>query len=230
MKAHRYILIISFMISIISFILILIIPNKGKTFQIFLAFLGSSFISFMLELPVYLLHNRNNSNLLYYSLLDLKANTSIFINIINNTTNKSQLVSDKFYEAFINPISFALNNYRSLDSGFVISKKKALLYSKSFNNLTNALSNLKQASYTFDISFYNKKINKLQNKENVTITSKEMIKEYMLLKNSCENIIKIIDDSALRLFSKNKYKEWIINNEVIINNKQNYNTSQMNNN
>ena len=228
MKAHRYILIISFMISIISFVVILLIPDNGKLFQIFLAFLGSSFISFMLELPVYLLHNSNNSNLLYYSLLDLKANTSVFINIINNTTNKSQLVSDKFYETFVNPISFALNNYRFLDSGFFILKKKVLLYSKSFNNLTNALSNLKQSSYTFDISFYNKKINKLQNKENVTITSKEMIKEYMLLKDSCENIIKIIDDSALCLLSKRKYKEWIIDSEAIINNKQNYNISQIN--
>ena len=52
MKTHRNILIISFIIGIIS-LPFLIFLDKGKIYEIMLALLTSSIISFLLELPNY---------------------------------------------------------------------------------------------------------------------------------------------------------------------------------
>ena len=65
MKAHRNILFLSFFAGLISLLFVIILAQSTKGFQIALAFMGSSFISFLLELPNFISLRKENFNRLY---------------------------------------------------------------------------------------------------------------------------------------------------------------------
>lgn len=227
MKVHRNILFISLLISIISLIFVINISTEEKLFQIALAFMGSSFISFMLEVPNYISLKQNNADKLYNSLFELKCNLNFFKNSIENELDNYAIITDKFYEPFNTGIQLSLNSTKSFDQNFYFSKKKSKLVAKSFNNFNNAYNNLSQSFSLYGMAFYRKKINILETEKiDRSIAPSEMVNELMIIIKNCNTFLQIIEDEIPIVLSKKKLNNWIVDNASILNNNENFKISQ----
>lgn len=218
MKTHRNILFISLSISIISLIFVICLNQNLKGFQIALAFMGSAFISFMLELPIYISLKNENANKLYFFLSELKTQTILFKNNIDNSLCKFDVINEKFYEKDMEKIMSALNNLKSFDLNYFPFKKKNYTTLTIFNNITAAYNNLNQSTMIFPIEFNKKKIEIIQNENNDrNISPNELIKSLNCISTMCSNLIDTIDSQALLLLSKRKAIQWSLDDLAIKN-------------
>ena len=155
MKTHRNILKISFFIGFISLLLVIIFKKNSKEFQIALAFMGSSFISFLLELPKYISIKNEYKNRVYYALLDIKINATTLNASVNNMLNSS-IVIDNFYTQLIQNISFSVNYLRSFDPDYYFLKKKNILMSKIISSVRSAFDNVNIATLNYSTKYSKK--------------------------------------------------------------------------
>ena len=177
MKAHRNILFLSFFAGLISLLFIIAIAQSTKGFQIALAFMGSSFISFLLELPTFISLRKENFNRLYYSLYDIKANTSILKMNVNSALN-SNIVTDKFYDQIVQNISNSTNNLRDFDPNYYLSKRRNAVISGTINSICNGFNNVNQSSLKYTANYYHKRLdNTINEGQDRNITPNEMVEE-----------------------------------------------------
>lgn len=226
MKAHRNILFLSFLAGVISLLFVVVLPQSTKGFQIALAFMGSSFISFLLELPNFISLRKENYNRLYYSLYDIKANTSILKMNVNNALN-SNIVTDKFYDQIVQNISNSTNNLRGFDPNYYLSKKRNAVISGTINSICNAFNNVKQSSLKYTANYYNKRLNNTINEgQDRNITPNEMVEELTSIFDNAEALINLINTQSQHIFSKTQYKFWLIDDAIITNTNNNFKITQ----
>ena len=226
MKSHRNILFISFGIGIASLIFVLALPQSTKGFQISIALMGSSLISFLLELPIFISIKKDNDNKLYYSLYDVKSNATILNTSINNMFN-NDIVTDKFYEQNLQFISSSINNLRDFDQNYFLSKKKNRMMIFAINSICSAFENVKQSSLKYTCSYLEKRINinKAENKDRNLEPSEVKIELNDILKYS-NSLIETINTEASIIFSKSVYNIWKIDDTILINSNNNFKITQ----
>lgn len=176
MKPHRNILIISFIIGIIS-LPFLIFLDKGKIYEIMLALLTSSIISFLLELPNYFSLKNDNKSKLYASLYSAKSHAYFLINDIENMKDNNISLIDKFYSQNVNNINIDLNILETYDKDYYFLKSKNEHISYLKRNLRSSWQNINLASLKFSISFAKLKMEKIQKNENEMIFITEIENE-----------------------------------------------------
>lgn len=226
MKAHRNILFLSFFAGLISLLFVIVLAQSTKGFQIALAFMGSSFISFLLELPNFISLRKENFNRLYYSLYDIKANTSILKMNVNNVLN-SNIVTDKFYDQIVQNISNSTNNLRGFDPNYYLSKRRNALISGTINSICNAFNNVNQSSLKYTANYYRKRLdNTINEGQDRNITPNEMIEELTSIFDNAEALINLINTQAQYIFSKTQYKFWLIDDAIITNTNNNFKIAQ----
>lgn len=226
MKAHRNILFLSFFAGLISLLFVIVLAQSTKGFQIALAFMGSSFISFLLELPNFISLRKENFNRLYYSLYDIKANTSILKMNINGAL-KSNIVTDKFYDQIVQNISNSTNNLRGFDPNYYLSKRQNALISGTINSICNAFNNVNQSSLKYTANYYRKRLdNTINEGQDRNITPNEMIEELTSIFDNAEALINLINTQAQYIFSKTQYKFWLIDDAIITNTNNNFKIAQ----
>lgn len=226
MKTHRIILIISLTTAVISLLFVITLSQSTKSFQIALAFLGSAFISFLLELPHYISIKRDNTNRLYYSLYDIKANTSILYMNTHDAMN-NDIAVDKFYEQIIQNISFSVNNLRGFDPNYYFSKKRNAIVSGAINTIYNAFNNVNQSSLKYTVNYYRKRLNNTINEgQDRNVSPKEMIDELNIIIDNSKALINLIDTYAQQIFSKSQYSLWLIDDSIITNSNNNFKITQ----
>ncbi len=226
MKAHRNILFLSFFAGLISLLFVIALAQSTKGFQIALAFMGSSFISFLLELPNFISLRKENFNRLYYSLYDIKANTSILKMNVNNVLN-SNIVTDKFYDQIVQNISNSTNNLRGFDPNYYLSKRQNALISGTINSICNAFNNVNQSSLKYTANYYRKRLdNTINEGQDRNITPNEMIEELTSIFDNAEALINLINTQAQYIFSKTQYKFWLIDDAIITNTNNNFKIAQ----
>lgn len=226
MKAHRNILFLSFFAGLISLLFVIALAQSTKEFQIALAFMGSSFISFLLELPNFISLRKENFNRLYYSLYDIKANTSILKMNVNNVLN-SNIVTDKFYDQIVQNISNSTNNLRGFDPNYYLSKRQNALISGTINSICNAFNNVNQSSLKYTANYYRKRLdNTINEGQDRNITPNEMIEELTSIFDNAEALINFINTQAQYIFSKTQYKFWLIDDAIITNTNNNFKIAQ----
>ncbi|MBQ3511165.1 MAG: hypothetical protein IJA30_02575 [Bacilli bacterium] len=224
MKTHRNILFISFVITIISLAFVIYLDQTEKGFQIALAFMGSSFISFMLELPNFISLRQENTNKLYYFLSELKTQTMLLKNNTNHHLETFNYINDKYYEKSMEKILYALNNLKTFDLNFYTLKKKNQIVINIFNNITNSYNNLNQAVMKFPIDFNKRKIEILEiEKCDRNISSKELSESLNCISNMCNNLIETIDLQVSILLSKRQMVQWNLDELTIKNVINNFN-------
>ena len=218
MKTRRNILFITIIVTIISLIFVICLNLDSKGFQIALAFMGSSFISFMLELPNYISAKHENSNKLYYFLSDLKNQTMLLKNNIENHIAKFNIINDKIYDQNIEKIQLTLNNLKTFDSNYFILKKKNYNVGNIFNNITNAFNNLNLAVKLFSVNYSQKKLEILET-ENSTrnISPAELLDSLNYIITMCNMLIENIDKQAPILLPSKKLNQWSIDDLAIKN-------------
>lgn len=220
MKTHRNILIISFIIGIIS-LPFLIFLDKGKIYEIMLALLTSSIISFLLELPNYFSLKNDNKSKLYASLYSAKSHAYFLINNIENMKDNNISLFDKFYSQNVNNISIDLNILETYDKDYYFFKSKNEQISYLKRNLRSSWQNINLASLKFSISFAKLKMEKIQNNENEMIFIPEIENEINLILEVCKKFMKAIDDTTSLVFTKKQLENWISDNIVLENNELN---------
>ena len=220
MKTHRNILIISFIIGIIS-LPFLIFLDKGKIYEIMLALLTSSIISFLLELPNYFSLKNDNKSKLYASLYSAKSHAYFLINNIENMKDNNISLFDKFYSQNANNISMDLNILETYDKDYYFFKSKNEQISYLKRNLRSSWQNINLASLKFSISFAKFKMEKIQNNENEMIFIPEIENEINLILEACKKFMKAIDDTTSLVFTKKQLENWISDNIVLENNELN---------
>lgn len=226
MKAHRNILFLSFFAGLISLLFVIALAQSTKGFQIALAFMGSSFISFLLELPNFISLRKENFNRLYYSLYDIKANTSILKMNVSNVLN-SNIVTDKFYDQIVQNISNSTNNLRGFDPNYYLSKRQNALISGTINSICNAFNNVNQSSLKYTANYYRKRLdNTINEGQDRNITPNEMIEELTSIFDNAEALINLINTQAQYIFSKTQYKFWLIDDAIITNTNNNFKIAQ----
>lgn len=226
MKAHRNILFLSFFAGLISLLFVIALAQSTKGFQIALAFMGSSFISFLLELPNFISLRKENFNRLYYSLYDIKANTSILKMNVNNVLN-SNIVTDKFYDQIVQNISNSTNNLRGFDPNYYLSKRRNALISGTINSICNAFNNVNQSSLKYTANYYLKRLdNTINEGQDRNITPNEMVEELTSIFDNAEALINLINTQAQYIFSKTQYKFWLIDDAIITNTNNNFKIAQ----
>ena len=226
MKAHRNILFLSFFAGLISLLFVIALAQSTKGFQIALAFMGSSFISFLLELPTFISLRKENFNRLYYSLYDIKANTSILKMNVNNVLN-SNIVTDKFYDQIVQNISNSTNNLRGFDPNYYLSKRRNAVISGTINSICNAFNNVNQSSLKYTANYYRKKLdNTINEGQDRNITPNEMVEELKSIFDNAEALINLINTQAQYIFSKTQYKFWLIDDAIITNTNNNFKIAQ----
>lgn len=226
MKAHRNILFLSFFAGLISLLFVIALAQSTKGFQIALAFMGSSFISFLLELPNFISLRKENFNRLYYSLYDIKANTSILKMNVNNVLN-SNIVTDKFYDQIVQNISNSTNNLRGFDPNYYLSKRQNALISGTINSICNAFNNVNQSSLKYTANYYRKRLdNTINEGQDRNITPNEIIEELTSIFDNAEALINLINTQAQYIFSKTQYKFWLIDDAIITNTNNNFKIAQ----
>lgn len=226
MKAHRNILFLSFFAGLISLLFVIALAQSTKGFQIALAFMGSSFISFLLEIPNFMSLRKENFNRLYYSLYDIKANTSILKMNVNNVLN-SNIVTDKFYDQIVQNISNSTNNLRGFDPNYYLSKRRNALISGTIHSICNAFNNVNQSSLKYTANYYRKRLdNTINEGQDRNITPNEMIEELTSIFDNAEALINLINTQAQYIFSKTQYKFWLIDDAIITNTNNNFKIAQ----
>lgn len=222
MKAHRNILFLSFFSGLISLLFVIILPQSTKEFQISLAFMGSSFISFLLELPNFISLRKENFNRLYYSLYDIKANTSILKMNVNGALN-SNVVTDKFYDQIVQNISNSTNNLRGFDPNYYLSKRRNAVISGTINSICNAFNNVNQSSLKYTTNYYHRRLdNNINEGQDRNITPNEMVEELTSILDNSEVLINLVNTHAQYIFSKTQYKFWLIDDAIITNTNNNF--------
>ncbi len=226
MKTHRNILIISLIIGIISLPFLIVLEN-GKIYEITLALLTSSIISFLLELPNYFSLKNDNKSKLYASLYSAKSHAYFLINNIENMKANNIELFDKFYSQNINNINMDLNIFETYDRDyyFLKSKNEQIFYLKK--NLRNSWQIINLASLKFSISFNELKMEKIQMKKNEFIFIPEVENEINLILESCKNFMKAIDDITSLVFTKKQLENWISDNIVLKNNELNFKVTKI---
>lgn len=220
MKTHRNILIISFIIGIIS-LPFLIFLDKGKIYEIMLALLTSSIISFLLELPNYFSLKNDNKAKLYASLYSAKSQAYFLINSIENMKDNNISLIDKFYSQNVNNINMDLNILDTYDNDYYFFKNKNEQISYLKKNLRSSWQNINLASLKFSISFTKLKMEKTQRNEIEIIFIPEIESEINLILKACKKFMKAIDDTTSLVFTKKQLENWISDNIVLENNELN---------
>lgn len=222
MKTHRNILKISFFIGFISLLLVIIFKKNSKEFQIALAFMGSSFISFLLELPKYISIKNEYKNRVYYALLDIKINATTLNASVNNMLNSS-IVIDNFYTQLIQNISFSVNYLRSFDPDYYFLKKKNILMSKIISSVRSAFDNVNIATLNYSTKYSKKKLEiNINEKSDRNISPIEISDDLNIILEYSTQLINLINNYAIYIFSKIKYKLWLIDDATIINLNNNF--------
>lgn len=220
MKTHRNILIISFIIGIIS-LPFLIFLDKGKIYEIMLALLTSSIISFLLELPNYFSLKNDNKAKIYASLYSAKSQAYFLINSIENMKDNNISLIDKFYSQNVNNMNMDLNILDTYDNDYYFFKNKNEQISYLKKNLRSSWQNINLASLKFSISFTKLKMEKTQRNEIEIIFIPEIESEINLILKACKKFMKAIDDTASLVFTKKQLENWISDNIVLENNEIN---------
>ena len=220
MKTHRNILIISFIIGIIS-LPFLILLDEGKIYEIMLALLTSSIISFLLELPTYFSLKNDNKVKLYASLYSAKSQAYFLINSIENMKDNNISLIDKFYSQNVNNINMDLNILDTYDNDYYFFKNKNEQISYLKKNLRSSWQNINLASLKFSISFTKLKMEKTQRNEIEIIFIPEIESEINLILKACKKFMKAIDDTTSLVFTKKQLENWISDNIVLENNELN---------
>lgn len=220
MKTHRNILIISFIIGIIS-LPFLILLDKGKIYEIMLALLTSSIISFLLELPTYFSLKNDNKVKLYTSLYSAKTQAYFLINSIENMKDNNISLIDKFYSQNVNNMNMDLNILDTYDNDYYFFKSKNEQISYLKKNLRSSWQNINLASLKFSISFTKLKMEKTQRNEIEIIFIPEIESEINLILKACKKFMKAIDDTTSLVFTKKQLENWISDNIVLENNELN---------
>ena len=217
MKTHRIILIVSFIVSLISLLFVIILPDKYKSFQIALGLLGSSFIAFLLEIPNYYSLKKYNRNLLYLSLKDIKFNSYLYNNTINFIFS-CDIVTDKFYEQDLQKILMNINNLKSFDIDYYFFKKKKNKIQNFIASTNNAFNNLHIASMKFSVNYSKNRLDSYEktNKDR-NITPHEMMEELNYIKDCSTSLIEHINKIVPIILSKDQYNNWLIDDSFIIN-------------
>ena len=220
MKTHRNILIISFIIGIIS-LPFLILLDEGKIYEIMLALLTSSIISFLLELPTYFSLKNDNKVKLYASLYSAKSQAYFLINSIENMKDNNISLIDKFYSQNVNNINMDLNILDTYDNDYYFFKNKNEQISYLKKNLRSSWQNINLASLKCSISFTKLKMEKTQRNEIEIIFIPEIESEINLILKACKKFMKAIDDTTSLVFTKKQLENWISDNIVLENNELN---------
>lgn len=218
MKTHRSILMISLVASIISFMSILFFKSNTKIFQIMLALMGSSFISFLLEIPNYYSLQQENLNKLYYSLFDLKFRLSLFKNMIERYLNENSIIGEKFYEQNLQSIINNIDTLRNIDKNLYFHKKKNLFNMNVLSSLENAYYNLNQECLKYTTNYIQYQI---QNQVFVNLNSSELSQQLNLILNDISSFTNIIEKEAPLILPNDLSKKWIIDDSIIVNTNNN---------
>ena len=220
MKAHRNILIISFILGIGSLPLLLLL-DKGNLYEIMLALFTSSIISFLLELPNYFSLKNENNYKLYSSLFWAKSQASILINSIENIKFNNDFLLEKFYFQSVSDMNSHLNVVESCDSDYYFSKKKNEKMACLKNVLRNSWQNINQTALKFSVNFCQLKIKKTKSGQSDMVSALEMENELNLIVESCKNFMQTIDVITPMIFTKKQSEKWSIDNIALENNKIN---------
>lgn len=224
MKTHRSILFISLIITITSLVFVIYLDQSEKEFQVALAFMGSAFISFMLELPNFISLRQENTNKLYYFLSELKTQTMLLKNNTNHHLETFNYINDKYYEKSMEKILYSLNNLKTFDLNFYTLKKKNYIVVNIFNNITNAYNNLNQAVMKFPIDFNKRKIEILESEKcDRNISPIELSESLNCISNMCNKLIETIDLQAPIFLSKKQMIQWNLDELTIKNVINNFN-------
>lgn len=217
MNTRRVVLFISSIITIISLLIVLYF-SEGIVHDIFLAFMGSAFVSFMLEIPNYYNMNTENKRKLYGSLYSMKVHATQLKNIIENYINTNSNVAANINEPLLNQIIYDLSILQSVDSYLFFYKKRKYLFS-IINDISIKKDNLNMAIIDYEIK-HNTVLIELNKNSNNTIYNINAFlvgTELSFIIKNCEELIKGIDNEISLVFTKNMKSQWTIDNQSINN-------------
>lgn len=158
MKTSRYIILISFILTIICSVSIIFVLKDFKLYDILMGLMTGAFISFMLEIPNYAKTKKDNYRLFFYSLYNLKSSLAIFNNILEKSIKSNSRMTEKFYESNMNMIfnNFAILKNLILIIIFVKKREIILLFSLMILTINS--------TFYLNVQFY-MKFHSIQSKE-----------------------------------------------------------------
>ena len=219
MKTRKNILVISLFVSIISFVCILFLNDDSKAFQIMLAFMGSAFVAFLLEIPNYINLRKDHFSKLYWSLWWLKSHLTILNNTIENVLNSNDNIHQDFYVQSLNQINNDLYTLQNFDTDYYTSKTKKEECSYIIDNIRDKFNTLVSETSSYSIAYVKKKIELIQNNSitnNYNILSAEIMKKELTnISSFCVSYIESLDKQVEIIFSKKQFNKWKLTSEKI---------------
>ena len=217
MKTHRNILIISVIITLACLGFVIYYEQDNKLFQIALAFMGGSVVSFLLEIPNYFSLKNENNLKFYGSLLELKTQSMLLNHNIQSLLSYYDSIDINFHENIINKLSLLLSKLKEFDSNYYFQKKKNQIVNQAFGNIERTYNNLNQATMKFRINFSRKKMEILSvEKNDRSISPKELEYSLNLISDMCNNLIETIDYQATLLLTKKELIKWKLDDSTLI--------------
>lgn len=220
MKTHKYILGISLLVTIVSFVFVIFSSDGSKLFQIMLAFMGSAFVAFLLEIPNYISLKKENKNKIYGSLFWLKSHLTMLNNTIEKVLEDNKYIPQFFYNQSINQINSDLFVLSSFDLNYYMTKSKRELCSSVINDLTYKVYNLTSITTKYSISYGEKKIALIQKQKYTPNMDDNILPEMMRdelteISSLCLSYIKYIDAQVKKLFSDKQHNMWELDDKKI---------------
>ena len=135
----------------------------------------------------------------------------------------SSIVIDNFYTQLIQNISFSVNYLRSFDPDYYFLKKKNILMSKIISSVRSAFDNVNIATLNYSTKYSKKKLEiNINEKSDRNISPIEISDGLNIILEYSTQLINLINNYAIYIFSKTKYKLWLIDDATIINLNNNF--------
>lgn len=227
MKTHRIILCITLCLFLIC-VLFIIIFTQERIFNISLAIMGSSFVSFIVELPNYYNAKNITKNNLYCSIFVLKSNTSMIINSTNKILENNEIINDKLFGQFLPEINNNIYLLRSIDQDYFVSKNKKKKMSDGIQNIFSSYLNLDMTIKKYNVEYYRFKLKTYEkDKLGRNLKAEDLQNHLNLVNEMCLSLIETINTNSQFFLNKKQKKQWILDNEIIINNEKKFKASQL---
>lgn len=217
MKTCRIILFLSLITTIVSLLIVIFFP-QGIVHEIFLAFMGSAFISCMLEIPNYYNMKSENKRRLYASLYSIKVHSTQLRNIIDNCINTNSIVVANMNEALLNQIIYDISILQSVDSNLFFHKKRKYLFS-IINDINIKKNNLQLAIIDYEMKHNLILIELNKNSPTIinNITANLIENDLSFISKMCNELIKGIDTESSLTFTQIMQSQWVIDSQAINN-------------
>lgn len=218
MKIKKWILIVAGIIFAGSLAIAIISPNGTKINSIVIGIMGSSFVSFVIELPDYYIECYSAKKRFFGDVFAMWTNMRQYLYWVNYIyNNKSFPIEENMPFQNFDMIGRLVYDLRFIDDEFY---KNNLKYKKLFNEVNGINNEIYHNKESLEHFILEKKIELLKSGEDRQLASLNMQEELSTLRNKTEEKISLLEKEFARVLNK-KEREAFEEAKKIVNEKIN---------